>query len=130
MLIALFCILVLSSGGGGLSAGESFVKQLDKLVGKQVQDPVAKAEAKAAVGEMRATFKDYDARLKQTAARLARLNESDAVSTAEFENTTRVLDGARGEAFERLVAARAKLRAAIPAAQWDGIVGAAARTKP
>jgi hypothetical protein len=129
MLVALFCILLLG-GGGGDTAGESFVKQLDKIVGKQMKDPAAKSGAKAAVGEMRATFKDYEARLKQTAAELARLNASDAVTPADFENTTRALDGARAEAFERLVTARAKLRAAIPAAQWDAIVGAAAGKKP
>jgi hypothetical protein len=129
MLVALFCILLLG-GGGEVTAGESFVRQLDKIVGKQLKDPAASAEAKAAVGEMRSTFKDYDARLKQTAAELARLNGADAVNTAEFESATRALDGARTEAFERLVAARARLRAAIPAAQWDGIVGAAAGKKP
>jgi hypothetical protein len=129
MLIALFCILVLGGGGGGLTAAQNFVKQLDKMVGKQLKDPSTRAEAKAAVSEMRATFKDYDARLKGTAAEIARLNEGYAVNTSEFENTIRELDGARSDAFERLVTARAKLRAAIPAEQWDSVVGAAARVK-
>jgi len=127
MLVALFCILVL--GSANASAGRTFVNRLDKLIGKELATSAAKTEAKAAVGEMRESIQEYDAKLKQAAQDIAKLNEDYAVSASEFENTVRELDGARANAFGHLVSARAKLRAAIPAEQWGGIVGAAARAK-
>jgi hypothetical protein len=127
MLVALFCILVLA--GGNTSAAESFVKQLDKLVGKELKDPAARTEAKAAVGEMKESLGEYNAKLKQAATDIAQMNAGYTVSATEFENTVRELDGARSNAFGHLVAARARLRAAIPPGQWDSILGAAARAK-
>jgi hypothetical protein len=130
MLVALFCCLMVAASGGGTSAGESFVKELDKIVGKQLKDPAARTEAKAAVGEMKAALEEYDAKLERTSQDIARSNESAVGTAADFESAVRVLDGARSDAFIRLVAAREKLRAAIPADQWDAIVGKAARAKP
>ena len=128
MLIALFCLLVL--GGGNVGAAKSFVKHLDKLVGKELKDPAAETAAKAAVAEMKESLEEYDTKLKQAVTDVAQVNSGYAASPTEFENTVRELDGARSNAFGHLVAARAKLRAAIPAGQWDSIVGAAARSKP
>jgi hypothetical protein len=127
---AWFCVPVLTGGGGGATAAESVAKQFDKIVGTQLKDPTAGTEVKATVDETKATLKDYHAGLEQASADFTMMNEGYAVSAAEFENMDRVLDGARSDAFGRVVTSRAKLRAAIPSAQWDRIVGAAARTKP
>lgn len=125
MLVALVAIMLL--GGGLANSMDAFVKNLDKNIGKELQDPAARAQAQAAVQEMKTTFADYEARLKQIPQELAAKNAGYAVSDEDFEQQIVHLTEARTAAFELLVASRGKLRQAIPAEQWDATVGAASR---
>jgi hypothetical protein len=125
MLVALVAVMLL--GGASASDIERFVQDLDKLVGKELADPAARAEARAAVGEMKATVGDYHHQLKDLPREIAAKNADEAVRDVEFEQTIVALDGARTAAFERLVASREKLRRVIPADRWDATVGAASR---
>jgi len=125
MLVALVAIMLL--GGSSVSDIERFIQDLDKLVGKRLEEPAARAEAQAAVREMKTIVGEYNSQLKRLPTEIAAKNADETVTDGDFDQSVRALEDARSVAFERLVASREKLRQAIPADQWDATVGAASR---
>ena len=127
MLVALFTILFLAGGGGGL---EAFTKESQKIVKEYVADEAA---ADATVAEMKSAAKSLNNVAKDGLKRFKEWSKADSdygTGPAELRPIVNGANEHRAQASEIFTETIFKMREHMTAEEWDATIAARMDSAP